>query len=147
MAEIENEKIEETTEEPEIIERKNPFCVISKESDENGWHDLQTNGAWTRNPYGEAFAVVPDNLVEDIMETYGFCDLELNEDGTEVVSFTKRAIPIIPEPDPEPTPDERIAALEEENEFLKETQAEQDEMILENNFNILVLMEGIADIV
>lgn len=83
--------------------RKNDFCVISKEANENGWHDLQTNSAWSANPYGDAFAIVPDEMVEAIMETYGYCNIELNEDGTEVVSFEKMPIPSVPEPEPQPT--------------------------------------------
>ena len=83
------------TEVKENVTRINPLCVISKEANENGWHDIQTNSAWSANPYDEAFAVVPDYMVEAIMETYGYCDIELNEDGTEVVSFIKREIPIV----------------------------------------------------
>ena len=44
--------------------------------------------------------MVPDAMVKGIMETRGFCDIALNEDGTEVVSFTAREIPVIPEPEP-----------------------------------------------
>ena len=98
------EKMESTEEiVEEIVTRKNDFCVISKESNENGWHDLQTNSAWSKNPYGEDYAVVPDDMVEAIMETCGYCFIELNEDGTEVVSFEKVPIPIMPEADPIPT--------------------------------------------
>lgn len=96
---------------PEVVTRKNDFCVISKEANENGWHDLQTHGAWSSNPYGEAFAVVPDDMVEAILETCGYCDLELNEDGTEVVAFTPLEIPYTPEPEPEPTTDDILNAL------------------------------------
>ena len=101
--------------------RKNDFCVICKTPNENGWYDIQTNSAWSANPYGEDFAVVPDDMVEAILETCGYCDLELNEDGTEVVAFTAREIPTIePEEEPTPTPttnaaswDEMAAAIEE----------------------------------
>ena len=90
--------------EEEIKMRTNPFCVISINTfGEYAVHDIQTNSSWSTNPY-EDYAVVPDEMVEAIMETRGFCDIELNEDGTEVVSFTAREIPDIPEPDPEPTP-------------------------------------------
>ena len=86
----------------EIKVRKNPFCVISLETfGEYAVHDIQTNSAWNTNPY-ENYAVVPDEMVEEIMETCGFCDIELNEEGTEVVSFVAREIPDIPAPDPEP---------------------------------------------
>ena len=45
------------------------------------------------------------------------------------------------------TGEERIALLQEENIFLKEQQAEQDEMILENNYHLLLMQESIEDIV
>lgn len=97
MTEVKN-MAEETMPE-EIVTRKNPFCVISKTANENGWHDLQSNSAWSTNPYGDTFAIVPDELVESIMETYGYCDIELNEDGTEVVTFMATEIPELPEPE------------------------------------------------
>lgn len=75
--------------------RQNPFCVISKSTWENGGRDIQSNSAWSANPYGEEYAVVPDGMVESIMETSGFCDIELNEDGTEVVAFTALPIPAL----------------------------------------------------
>jgi hypothetical protein len=84
-------------------ERKNHFCVISKDTfGEYNVRCIQSNSSWTENPYGEDYAVVPDDMVEGIFETRGFCDIELNDDGTEVVSFTAREIPE-PEPIPEPT--------------------------------------------
>lgn len=91
----------------EIAERKNPFCVISIDTfGEYGVHDIQTNSSWTSNPYETGYAVVPDEMVEAIMETCGFCDITLNEEGTEVVSFVAREIPDIPEPEPEPAPED-----------------------------------------
>ena len=87
-------------EEDKIVERLNPFCVISIETfGEYAVHDVQTNSSWMSNPY-EDYAVVPDEKVKGIMETRGFCDITLNEDGTEVISFTAREIPVIPEPEP-----------------------------------------------
>lgn len=80
----------------EIPQRVNPFCVISKDTfGEYAVRDIQTNSAWSENPYGD-YAVVPDDMVADILETKGFCDIVLNEDGTEVVEFTAREIPEIP---------------------------------------------------
>jgi len=107
----------------ETPQRVNPFCVIEKVgvevTDINGKkheiHDIETNSSWGSNPYGDAYAVVPDEMVTDIQETRGFCDIELNEDGTEIVGFTAREIPEIPEPTPEPTAEERIAELEAQN--------------------------------
>ena len=82
--------------------RKNPLCVVSVETfGDYAVHDVQTNSGWTENPYGEAYAVVPDDMVPAMVETCGFCDIVLNDDGTEVVSFTAREIPNIPDPEPE----------------------------------------------
>ena len=113
--EILNEIVEETTETTEEIveipQRVNPFCVISKNTfGEYAVRDIQSNSSWGANPY-EDYAVVPDNMVLDIMETRGFCDIVLNEDGTEVVSFTAREIPEIPVPEAEPTTEDILNAL------------------------------------
>lgn len=89
------------------------LCVISKEIiGKYAVRDIQTNSAWNKNPYENDYAVVPENLVEGIIETNGFCDIELNDEGTEVVSFTPREIPEIPQPKKQPTTEERLAALE-----------------------------------
>lgn len=116
LNEIVEETVEETTETTEEItvlpQRVNDFCVISKETmGEYAVRDIQTNSAWSENPYGEDYAVVPDAMVPDIMETNGFCDIVLNEDETEIVSFTAREIPEIPTAEPEPTTDDIINVL------------------------------------
>ena len=90
----------------EATTRKNPICVISKTLNKYGWRDLQSNSAWSSNPYGEDYAIVPDDMVESILKTLGYCDIELNEDGTEVVSFTALEIPVIETPFLEPIKEE-----------------------------------------
>lgn len=98
----------------ELPQRVHPFCVISKNTfGEYAVRDIQTNSAWGANPYGSDYAVVPDDMVTAIMETKGFCDIELNEDETEVVSFTAREIPEIPNETPknEPTANDIINAM------------------------------------
>lgn len=96
----------------DIPTRKNPFCVISKATyGDYAVRDIQTNSAWSGNPYGSDYAVVPDDLVEGILATNGFCDIVLNEDGTEVVSFTALEIPEIPEQEPEPSTEEILNTL------------------------------------
>ena len=115
MSEILEEIMEEIPVEEEIIEeipqRVNPFCVISKQTfGEYAVRDIQTNSGWGANPY-EDYAVVPDDMVLEIMETRGFCDIRLNADGTEVTSFTARGIPEIPVPEAEPTTDDVLNAL------------------------------------
>ena len=119
LEETTEEVVETPTEEAvedvvEIPQRVNPFCVISKATfGEYAVRDIQTNSAWSENPYGEDYAVVPDDMVTAIMETRGFCDIVLNEDGTEVVEFTAREIPEIPSEDvkTEPTADDIINAM------------------------------------
>ena len=138
---LENEIIEETEQpvEEEVVElpqRVNPFCVISKNTfGQYNVRDIQTNSAWGSNPYGETYAVVPDDMVTAIQETRGFCDIELNEDGTEVVGFTAREIPEIPEAPHEPTAEERIAELEAQNADLENQimmqSAVMDELLVE----------------
>lgn len=102
MTEV-KETMETTEEIMEVIERKNDFCVISKESNEHGWRDLQKNSAWSCNPDTDYFVVVPDDMVDAIWETCGYCNIELNEDGTEVVYFEKVPIPLMPETEPQAT--------------------------------------------
>ncbi len=96
---------------PEPTARKNFFCVVSKATfGEYNVHDIQTNSAWSANPYGEDYAVVPDGMVESIMETGGFCDIELNKDGTKVTAFTPLERPVIQEPEAAPTQLDRVEA-------------------------------------
>lgn len=91
--------------------RKNPFCVISKAVyGANEVHDIQLNNAWKQNPYGKEYAVVPDILVRSIVNTRGYCDIELNSEGTEVEAFTARTIPEAEEIPAEPTQLDRIEA-------------------------------------
>lgn len=92
---------------------KKRVCVISKEAyGEYGIRDIQTNSAWTENPYGEAYAIVPESMIENILDTRGFCDIVLNDNETEVVSYTAKPIPEMPEPPKMPTMEERLAAVE-----------------------------------
>lgn len=126
-----------------VSQTVNGLCVIEKVgvevTDINGkkheTHDIQTNSAWGSNPYGDAYAVVPDDMVTAIQETRGFCDIELNEDETEIVGFTAREIPEIPEPPKEPTAEERIAELEAQNADLANQvmmqSAVMDELLVE----------------
>ena len=59
--------------------------------------DIQCNVNWTSCPYEEDYAVIPDDLVDGILATQGYCDITLNSAGTSVVAFTARSIPSVPE--------------------------------------------------
>ena len=90
------------------------LCVISKSAyGDYGVRDIQTNSSWISNPYGEEYAIVPTDMVDGIRATCGYCDIKLNEDGTEVVSFVAREIPEIetPEVEKEPTTDDVLNTL------------------------------------
>ena len=86
-----------------MTERKNPFCVICKTPNKNGWYDIQTNSAWSANPYGDDYAEVLDELVEGAMETGGYLIPTFSEDGTKMIAFVATEIPVLPEPEPQPT--------------------------------------------
>ena len=97
----------------------NPLCVISKTPyGTHNVYNIQTNSAWTENPYGDKYAVVPDDMVEAVIATNGFLEPVFNEEGTELVSFTPLEKPVIPD-EPvvdEPTTDELIDILLGRNE-------------------------------
>lgn len=58
--------------------------------------DIQFNVNWTSCPYSD-YASIPENMVDGILATKGYCDITLNEAGTEVASFTARTIPSVQE--------------------------------------------------
>lgn len=70
-------------------------CIIMKESygDEYA-REIRTDVEYIEEQY-LGFAVVPPELVNGIIDTKGYCDIELSEDGKTVVSFTARANPHI----------------------------------------------------
>jgi hypothetical protein len=71
--------------------------VISKStSGPYNVRDIQCNANWCDCPYSD-YALIPDNLVDGILATQGYCDITLNTAGTEVVSFTPRSIPTVEE--------------------------------------------------
>lgn len=110
----------ETPIEEEIVEipqRANPFCVISKATfGEYAVRDIQTNSAWSANPYTD-YAIVPDDMVTAIKATQGFCDIVLTEDGTEVVEFTAREIPEIPTEEAPPSDIDILYEIEADQEL------------------------------
>lgn len=57
--------------------------------------DIQSNNCWTECVV-DGYAAIPDEMVDGILATKGFCDIVLNDDGTRVVSFTAREIPDVP---------------------------------------------------
>ena len=71
--------------------------VISKTTfGEYEVRDIQCNANWDCCPYSD-YVLIPDNLVDDILATQGYCDITLNVAGNEVTAFTARAIPAVPQ--------------------------------------------------
>lgn len=54
--------------------------------------DIQHNANWCSCPYSD-YALIPDSMVDGILATCGYCDITLNSEGTEVVSFVAREKP------------------------------------------------------
>jgi hypothetical protein len=87
------------------------MLIISKSTNnELNKRSTYSSTAWVENPYPDDYAIVPSYLEELIEQTQGYCDIKLNKDGTEVVSFTAREIPVIEEPEPPITEAERLRA-------------------------------------
>ena len=73
--------------------------VISKNTyGEYRVRDIQINGSWKVNPYPKTHVIIPEHLIDDISKTNGFCDIELNDDETELVSYKERLKPVIKHP-------------------------------------------------
>lgn len=120
----ENEIIEETIAEEPIKERKHPLTVISVFGTEQypTLHNIQQNSAWGENPYGEAYAVVPDDMVEEVMTCGCWCNIEV-ENGV-LTKITKVDAPYIP---PEPHEPTDIELLQEQVTELQMALCEQYE--------------------
>jgi hypothetical protein len=87
------------------------MIVISKKTfGDDNCRKIRGNSTWALNPLGDNYAIVPPDMEDVIFETQGYCDIELNEDGTEVVSFTAREIPKIEEPEQPVTEAEQLRA-------------------------------------
>lgn len=71
--------------------------VISKSTfGEYGVRDIQCNANWDCCPYSD-YALIPEDLVDGILATQGYCDIVLSIDGTVVQGFIARSIPSVPE--------------------------------------------------
>lgn len=58
--------------------------------------DIQCNANWDCCPYSE-YALIPESMVDEILATQGYCDITLNDAGTEVLSYAARSIPTVQE--------------------------------------------------
>lgn len=87
------------------------MLVISKTTyGEHNQHYMYGSPAWEHNPYPEDYAIVPLEMEKDVIETQGYCDIKLSKDGTEVVAFVAREIPVIEEPEPPVSEAEQLRA-------------------------------------
>lgn len=94
------------------------MVIISKSTfGDYNQHYTCGSSAWKVNPYPKDFAIVPQELIKSIMDTQGYCDIELNEEGTHITSFTAREIPVI-EKDPEDEPVSEAEQLRADLDYL-----------------------------
>lgn len=111
------------------ITRLHPLTVISVTGTDEypTLHDIQQNSAWSENPYGDAYAIVPDDMVNEVMACGCWCNIEV-QNGV-LTKITKVEPPVIPPTPHEPTD---IEILQKENRLLKaqvSALAEQQEFL------------------
>lgn len=77
------------------------MIVISKKTfGEDKCRYIKGNSIMDSNTYGDDYAIIPTDMEDEIIKTRGYCDIKLNKDGTEVIAFTAREIPVIEEETP-----------------------------------------------
>lgn len=79
------------------------MLIIKILAEENGQHMFESQSHRTEC-WMAGYLPVPFEFEETVFGCMGFCDIELNEDGTEIINITALEIPD-PEPDPVPEPE------------------------------------------
>ena len=59
----------------------------------------------------KSYAIIPDDLLEGILATDGWCDVEVGDDGKTAIGFTAVEIPEYARKSTEPTTDDILNAL------------------------------------
>ena len=80
------------------------MLIIKIVAEENGQHMFESQSHRTEC-WMDGYVAVPPELEDCDFGCMGFCNIELNEDGTEIINITALEIPDpepIPEPEPEP---------------------------------------------
>ena len=75
---------------------------------ETGQHPIQSQ-SHRRACWLDGYIEVPAHLHDAVWATYGWCDLQIEENKLVGITPTERP----PEPEPEPSPLDRLGALEE----------------------------------
>lgn len=88
--------------------RNNQLTIIEIEAREDGGHGLQSQSGRTEC-WMEGWIAVPENLADEVWDTGGYCDLDI-QDGV-LVGITPREKPV-----PVPTTEEQIAELKSQLE-------------------------------
>ena len=108
--------------------------ILQKAPLENGGYSvIQT---WPGDVPPEGYVIVPDTLDTSVFyEFLGFVDLTIEDDTVTAMTGNQAALDAYKAslpgstPEPEPTTDERVAALESENAMLKaQVSAQSDQM-------------------
>lgn len=119
--------------------RMHPFTVISVMGTEEypTLHDIQQNSAWSENPYGETYALVPDDMVDEVMSIGCWCNITVED--CVLTSITK-VEPPKPKPEPEPEPTE-VHLTREDFDLLDVTYSATTYHIVEDD-NTITIMRG-----
>nr|DAZ70686.1 MAG TPA: hypothetical protein [Caudoviricetes sp.] len=110
---------------------------------ESGQHPIQSQ-SHRRACWLEGYIEVPAHLHDAVWATYGWCNLQIEENKLVGITPTERP----PEPEPEPSPLDRLGALEEAlvqtDEIaiaLFESQAEQESINAQQDDALLDIYE------
>jgi hypothetical protein len=78
------------------------MLIIKIIAEENGQHYFQSQSHRTEC-WMDGYIAVPSKFEETVFECLGFCDIELNEDGTEIINVTALDVPELEPSYSEPT--------------------------------------------
>ena len=99
-----------------VNERTHSIHIISKtpiySCEGIDFHDVSSNSGWGENPNPNDYVVVPDNMVDTFnaeREDKLVISIVMNEDETELVSYTVVDNPVVPEPEEPVTPSGDVA--------------------------------------
>ena len=93
---------------------------------ESGQHPIQSQ-SHRRACWLEGYIEVPAHLHDVVWATYGWCNLQIEENKLVGITPTERP----PEPEPEPSPLDRLGALEEALVQTESINAQQDDALLD----------------
>ena len=90
------------------------LTIIEINARADGGHALQSQSG-RRECWLDGYIAVPAHLEAAVWACCGYCDLDIR-DGT-LVGITAKEVPVVPEPDPEPTAQDDMDAMLVDHEY------------------------------